>query len=778
MTDPAINAIARAALNRDYGVDGALVPLPGEYDLNFDCRAASGRYVFKIMRAGCDTQFIEMQIAAHQRARSLGLEQNVPAVIAAKDGRSLVTLTDAEGNERLAFLIGHLPGRLLAAIEPKTPMLAASIGALIARLDKALAGFEHPLLDRAQKWNLLEAGWIAGRLDAIADPARRGRIEKIAARFVGEISPRLNARPRAAIYNDANDMNLLVSDGAAPIAAGIFDFGDMVRAPLVCDPAIAIAYVMMGPGDPVARGAALAGGFHREYPLADEDIGLLAPLAEMRLAVSVTNAAIEARERPDNAYLQISAAPAWRLLDHLEDIGASIFEAEIRAACTASDPAATRATKASLIARRRRIAPSNQTLFYDDPLRIVRGEKHFLYDADGVQYLDVYNNVPHVGHAHPHVVDAAARQMALVNTNTRYLQDVHVDYAERMLARLPQSLTKIVFLNSASEANELALRLARAATGARDMIVMDHCYHGATTGAMDISPYKFRHAKSHNAKPDWVHVAPQPDLYRGAHRGPDAAQAYVEDFRRVIEAATSDGRRIAGFICESLPSVGGQIVLPDGYLNAVYAIVRAAGGVAIADDVQTGLGRLGSYFWGFEQQRALPDIVVMGKPLGNGFPLAAVAMTEEIANAFSAGPEFFSTFGGSSASCAAGAAVLDVLQDEQLQEQARRVGDKLIAGLCDLAQRHEIIGDVRGFGFFLGVELVADRASRTPATSEAARVKNALRARRILLGVEGPDDNVLKIRPPMSFDEAAADRLLSELDAALDDAPGRGAPQR
>jgi 4-aminobutyrate aminotransferase-like enzyme len=434
-----------------------------------------------------------------------------------------------------------------------------------------------------------------------------------------------------------------------------------------------------------------------------------------------------------------------------------------------------RATKKSLLARRRMIAPSNQALFYDDPLRIVRGEKHFLYDADGVQYLDVYNNVPHVGHAHPHVVDAAARQMALVNTNTRYLQDVHVDYAERMLARLPASLTKIVFLNSASEANELALRLARAATGARDMIVMDHCYHGATTGAMDLSPYKFRHAKSQNAKPDWVHVAPQPDLYRGAHRGKDAGAAYVEDFRRVANSAVQNGRRIAGFICESLPSVGGQIVLPDGYLNAVYEIVRAAGGVAIADDVQTGLGRLGSYFWGFEQQRATPDIVVMGKPLGNGFPLAAVAMTEKIAEAFSNGPEFFSTFGGSSASCAAGAAVLDVLHQEQLPGQARRVGDILIVGLRELATRHALIGDVRGYGFFLGVELVTDRERREPATEVAARVKNLLRQAHVLLGVEGPDDNVLKIRPPMSFDDAAADRLLSGLDAALTRAASQGA---
>ncbi|MEK7265118.1 MAG: aminotransferase class III-fold pyridoxal phosphate-dependent enzyme, partial [Pseudomonadota bacterium] len=504
--------------------------------------------------------------------------------------------------------------------------------------------------------------------------------------------------------------------------------------------------------------------------LDEEEIALLAPLIAMRLGVSVTNAAIMRTLTPENAHLQISEAPAWRLLDYLGDVGDGLIEAEIRAACRSDDPSSTAAAKKSLLVRRRKIAPGNQALFYAEPLRLVRGERHFLYDADGAEYLDVYNNVPHVGHANRRVVDAASRQLAKLNVNTRYLQDIHVDYAERMLARLPASLTKIVFLNSASEANELALRLARAATGARDMIVMDHCYHGATTGAMDISPYKFNHAKSLSAKPDWVHVAPLPDIYRGARRGPGAAEGYVADLKSVIEGASSAGRKIAGFISECVPSVGGQIVLPGGYLAAAYHMVRDAGGVAIADDVQTALGRLGTHFWGFGPQGVTPDIVVMGKPLGNGYPLAAVAMTEEISAAFSAGPEFFSTFGGSSAACAAGNAVLDVMRDEALQDQARAIGVALVAGLNDLAARHQLIGDVRGAGLFLGVDLVTDRDMRGPATKAASFIKNILRDRRILLGTEGPDDNVLKIRPPMTFDDAAADRLLTELDRALGEA--------
>lgn len=759
--------IAVRALQSHYRVEAEVTPLPGEYDLNFDVVAADGsRSIFKIMRADCDPEFVRMQIAALDHVQSRGLQGATPSVIATHDGRRLVEIEGLAGERRHAWLISFLPGVLMAQIALRTVKDAASIGALLGRLSRALEDFDHPLLDRPQKWDLRQGLWIKGRMAVISDSHRRHWVSAIVQRFEHDVLDRLNRLPRTALHNDANDMNLIfVGEGHARRALGIFDFGDMTRGSKVCEAAIAMAYAMMGPGDPIARGAALAAAFHKQSPFSDEEMALLAPLTSMRLAVSVTNAVIEARERPQDAYLQISAAPAWRLLSHLEGVGGDLLVEEIRVACASPDPALTRVTEKSLLTRRQRIIPDNQKLFYDEPLWIVRGRRHFLYDADGIEYLDVYNNVPHVGHAHPHVAEAVARQMTLVNTNSRYLQDVHVEYAERLLARLPPALTRIALVNSASEANELALRLARAATGARDMIVMDHCYHGATTGAMDISPYKFKHPRSLNVKPNWVHVTTQPDLYRGPHG--DDAGAYVRDTEKILGALRMSGRQIAGFISECLPSVGGQIVLPDNYLSRVYSLVREAGGVAIADDVQTALGRLGAHFWGFDQQRVAPDIAVFGKPLGNGFPLAAVAMTERVAAAFAEGPEFFSTFGGSSAACAAGSAVLDVLDDERLPENARLVGGIMLSGLHDLAKKHEIIGDVRGFGFFLGVELVSDRARRQPAAVAAARVKNGLRERHILLGVEGPDNNVLKICPPMTFDAAAADRLLTELDGLL-----------
>jgi len=422
---------------------------------------------------------------------------------------------------------------------------------------------------------------------------------------------------------------------------------------------------------------------------------------------------------------------------------------------------------ADLMARRRQIAPGNQKLSYEFPVHLVRGEKHFLYDADGTQYLDAYNNVPHVGHANAHVTEAVTAQMSKLNTNTRYLQDIHIEYAERMIGLLPDPLTHIVFLNSASEANELALRLTRAYSGRKDMIVMDHGYHGNTTGAMDISPYKFNHPKGAGTAPPWVHISSQPDVYRGRFRGLGAAAKYVTDFDETLKDLEAGDRLLAGFISECVPSVGGQIVLPDEYLSIIYEKVRAAGGICIADDVQTGLGRLGTIMWGFQQQSVVPDIAVMGKPLGNGFPLAAVAMTGEIASAFETGPEFFSTFGGNSVACAAGNAVLDVLQTEKLQRNALKSGNMVLRGLRKLQKQHEIIGDVRGFGLFIGVDLVTDRDTREAATKQADYIKNRMRERFILMGVEGPDDNVLKIRPPMTFDLDAADKLLSTLEEVL-----------
>jgi 4-aminobutyrate aminotransferase-like enzyme/Ser/Thr protein kinase RdoA (MazF antagonist) len=423
---------------------------------------------------------------------------------------------------------------------------------------------------------------------------------------------------------------------------------------------------------------------------------------------------------------------------------------------------------AAILATRRAQVGRNLSVSYRRPLRIVRGWRQYLYDDTGRAYLDAYNNVPLVGHGHPRVVRAVQEQLALLNTNTRYLHENLTRYVERLTALMPAPLRVAFVLNSASEANELALRLARTHTGREDVVVLEHAYHGHTTTLIDISPYKFA-GRGGGGRKLWVHVAPIPDDYRGAYRrgDPAAGRKYAGHVGEIVARVGAEGRGVGAFIAETLPSVGGQVVFPPGYLAEAYRHVRAAGGLCIADEVQVGFGRLGTHFWGFETQGVVPDIVVLGKPIGNGFPLAAVVTTPEIAASFDNGMEFFSTFGGNPVACAAGLAVLDVMRDERLQANALRVGSRLLGGLCGLAARHQIIGDVRGSGLFLGVELVRDRGTLEPAGEEAAYLVDRLREEGVLAGTDGPHHNVIKLRPPLVVSDADADLLVAVLDEVL-----------
>jgi 4-aminobutyrate aminotransferase-like enzyme len=407
--------------------------------------------------------------------------------------------------------------------------------------------------------------------------------------------------------------------------------------------------------------------------------------------------------------------------------------------------------KESTSEARERLLGRNLTVSYRNPVKIVRGEMQYLYDDEDRRYLDAYNNVAHVGHCHPRVVAAGIEQMRLLNTNTRYLHDLIIQYAERLTATLPEPLRVCYFVNSGSEANELAVRLARAHTGARDMIVLDHAYHGNTTTLIDLSPYK-HDGPGGSGPPSWVHKVPLP-------------ADETENVQQVLQELKREGRRLCGFIAESMPSVAGQIVLPKDYLKKVYQAVRATGGVCIADEVQTGYGRIGTHFWAFEYYGLVPDIVVLGKPIGNGHPIGAVITTREIADSFDNGMEFFSTFGGNAVSCAIGLAVLDVVQEEKLQSHALDVGAHLLEGLRELQQHHNIIREVRGSGFFLGVELMNDGK---PATSEADNIVNRMRDEGVLLGTDGPHHNVIKIRPPMPFSHADADYLLAVLGSSIE----------
>jgi 4-aminobutyrate aminotransferase-like enzyme/Ser/Thr protein kinase RdoA (MazF antagonist) len=1019
-------------LARDlYGIDVTAKALPGEYDDNFhlirtETLAApvtadsnvdplgSSAFVLKVMHPARDHSLIDMQCRALQHLAVKAPQIRLPRVCPLPSGDLFTTFTAADGSQRLVWLLTYVPGKILAETRPHSEELLTSLGRMLGEMDVALATFSHPAAHRELKWDFARAAWIREPLKLITEDNRRALVEKFLALYEAEVAPAMPWLRRSVVYGDANDYNVLVS-GPLPLprtASSVIDFGDMHHSFTVSEPAIAAAYAILGKDEPLAAAAAVVGGFHAAFPLTEAEIAAIYALIGTRLAVSVVNSAQRATVKPDDAYVTISEAPAWKALERWAQVhprfahytfreacglspvphgeavhrflvaqaasGVPLFDVNLRTDPTlvfdlsvgstefGADPAAVsvdvatekifgelkrarvsagigkykearlvysapqyaspaatgtsgtlaerrtihlgldvfvapgtavyaplagtvhalannaasldygpvvilrhvtgdkqeffslyghlsretlrqlrvgqtiargerfarigpvqenggwpphlhfqlildlldRGTDfpgvalasqrdvwtslspdpnlllgipsaklgepetppAETLAQRRRLLGGNLSISYRKPLKIVRGWMQYLYDDTGRAFLDVYNNVPLVGHSHPRVVGAAQRQLGLLNTNTRYLHDNVIRYADRLTRRMPDPLSVCYVLNSGSEANELALRLARAHTKREDIIVLEHAYHGHTNTLIDISPYKFNGPGGRGKKP-WVHVAPIPDDYRAIYRrgDSDAGPKYAHFVGEIIDKARGDKREIATFIAETLPSVAGQIVFPAGYLAEAYRHVRAAGGVCIADEVQVGFGRLGTHFWGFETQEVVPDIVVLGKPIGNGFPLATVVTTPEIAASFANGMEFFSTFGGNPVACAAGLAVLDVLEEENLQQNALQVGTQWISALQSLQKRFPLIGDVRGSGLFLGIDLVRDPASREPATEEADYVVNRLRESCILAGTDGPFHNVIKLRPPLIFSPADADLFCDALAGILEE---------
>jgi 4-aminobutyrate aminotransferase-like enzyme/Ser/Thr protein kinase RdoA (MazF antagonist)/murein DD-endopeptidase MepM/ murein hydrolase activator NlpD len=1025
---------AEALAIEHFGLSAAARKLPGELDFNYRLTAADGsEFTLKIAHLGESRDHLDMQNAIMQHFEKNGTDLHLPRLVLSKKNEAITLIRDASGNERFLRLLTWVPGRVFANVNPHTPELLESLGETSGKLCRTLQNLDHPGAHRWIKWDVAQTGWVAPHLTKIEGSERQALARYFFDLFQKNVAPQLSSLRRSLIYNDANDYNVLVdNDLQIPKVKGVIDFGDAVHTITVADLAIAIAYAVLDKPRPLDAAVHLVRGFHREYPLLEEEVAVLYPLVAARLLISVTVSAINRHEHPENEYLLISERPAWDLLEKwrgvppalahyrfrhacgwepcpqrdvfekwmgenggvfgqavdfknekiqpldlsvasldlgnnsnfstiknfektiarmLEDAGASFgiggygevrpfyttdayqvagnsgplwrtvhlgtdiwaaagtpvfapldgtvhsfqdnagdcnygptiilehkisdeltfftlyghlsrtslpglsagmpvkkgqqiatigpppengnwpphlhfqvmlnmlgfegdfpgvafpeerevwlslcpqgitppappqgglesagpqelgIDAEFSDSSSAPPPLrggkggdSTEADYADILASRRHHLGRSLSISYKKPLHMVRGYMQYLYDTTGRRYLDTVNNVPHAGHQHSRVVRAAQRQMAVLNTNTRYLHENIVRFAEELLATFPPELSVVHFVNSGSEANELALRMVRAYTGQRDMIAVEVGYHGNTGGCIDISSYKFD-GKGGKGAPPHTHIVPMPDTYRGLYRNdPAAGKKYADHVRLAVEKIQSLNRNTGGFICESILSCGGQIVLPEGYLHEAYRHVRAAGGLCIADEVQVGFGRVGEKFWGFELQGVVPDIVTMGKPIGNGHPLAAVVTTPAVAEAFANGMEYFNTFGGNPVSCAIGREVLKIVQEEGLQAHALRTGKYLTAGLRDLQQRHPIIGDVRGPGLFLGFELVKNPETLEPATHGASYLANRMREHGVLMSTDGPFENVLKIKPPMCFDERNADFLIEMLDKVL-----------
>lgn len=760
--------LVHALLSREYGIEGKISQLGGQ-GRNILVEASDGRRF--VLKVSGDTETETEDDQAHDAdVEHAAVEHLVQASVNVSLPRLVRTRAGAVGGGFGAPDGSVVRGRLLTFVpgsaweDGPTPgtALLGDLGRKLGAVDRALETFSHPAAHRPHEWDLTGAHQHRSRVVHIPSPEHRRLAEWMFHMWAAGALPRLAALPRSFIHGDANDENVLVEDGRV---AGLIDFGDALQNPTVCDLAIALAYSMQNQPDPLAAGAEVVRGYHAVRPLSRAEVEVLFPLVCGRLAVTVSVAADRRRRDPDHPTWFVSEDKAWRLIEQL----AKVEPAEAASRLTAASGVTLADDGASpdrLLDSRRRHVSSALSISYKHPLKMVRGSGQYLFDHRGRPYLDLVNNVCHVGHSHPRVVEAGAAQMARLNTNTRYLYDELTEYAERLTGTLPEPLRVCFFVNSGSEANELALRLARAHTGRRDVMVVDSAYHGNTGTLVAMSPYKFKGKGGSGAAEPWVHVAPTPDGYRGTHRGSgrSVGQTYGGEVGATIAQA---GAPIAAFFVESLMSCAGQVVPPDGYLHAAFQHVRAAGGVCVVDEVQTGLGRVGSHFWGFERQGVVPDVVVMGKPIGNGHPLGAVVTTPDIARSFANGMEFFSTFGGNPVSCAIGLAVLDVIRDEGLQARAQTVGERFLSGLQGLAARHALIGDVRGAGLFIGVELVRNRETLEPATDEAAALINRMAGRGVLLSTDGPFHNVLKIKPPMVLTEDDVDMAVRALDDEL-----------
>ncbi len=750
-------------LEREYGIRGSLARLAGEND-NFLVTDPDGsRYVLKLNGDQQSSRSLALEHLAVETLAVADLGLELPRLVPTRKGSIEAAHGSGDGGLR-GRLLRFVSGKPWCESPPASSRLRRNLGRTLASITSALAAAQPGDWRRTHRWDLTRASFHRRSIGLVDRPERRRALDGAFLEFVSSGLPALAEMPGVLIHGDLNDENLLVEGDRV---VGLLDFGDCLVNPPVCELAIALTYALLDASDPLAAGAEIVAAYHSVRPLVARELEVLYPLICGRLAASLAIAA--ERRRIDSTRVDwfVTEDRAWSALERWLEIDPMTAVDRLAAETGVSVFTDRTASRERVLAGRRRRISGALSLTYSEPIKLARGRRQFLFDERERPYLDIYNNVLHVGHCHPRVVEAGARQMRRLNTNTRYLYDEIVAYADRLCAKLPEPLAVCFFVNSGSEANELALRLARAHTGARDMLVVDGAYHGHTNTMIEISPYKFMGKGGSGRAEDWVHVVPIADGYRGRFKGQgrETGLAYAGEVEEVL---SSCDRPLAGFITESLLSCAGQVVPPAGYLEAAFEHVRNAGGVCIADEVQVGFGRVGSHFWGFELSNVVPDIVVMGKPIGNGHPLGAVVTSPEIARSFEdAGMEFFTTCGGNPVSCAIGMAVLDVIEEEGLQHNALEVGTYLRDSLRDLRGRHPLIGEVRGAGLFIGLELVRDRETLEPAAEETASLVEGLRQRRILTGIDGPLHNVVKIKGPMVIDRDDADMVVREVDEVL-----------
>ncbi len=982
---------AGTILSEVYGLNGEISNLPGEVDFNFRVKIENVEgYILKISRPNEDEGYLDFQQKLLQFIASRNQKIIAPKVILDKNGKAISEITDSYGKERKVRLLTWVTGRIWHTVNPQLEDLRFSLGEQCGILTKSLEGFEHPKAHREFIWDIAQSLWTIKHIN-LFNKEENDIISFFQSKFENQQSEYTILR-KSIVHNDANDYNVIVSkDLLNPKVKAAIDYGDAIRTQIINDVAITTAYGIMNHEDPLNASIDIIKGYHKTFPLLEEELPHLFASIAMRLIITVTRSAINKQKEPDNEYLLISEKPAWDVLrkwilissdfahytfreacdfmphpnqvkfidwsknngfkfsnlfpsinketiqpidlsveslwlghevdfndldlfsykiktlqtenknkiiaggylearsvystssydkignygkesrtvhlgidfwlpaetpvnsildgeiilaindagdkeyggliilkhrtdefdfytlyghlsvesilkhsvgdkiikddeiaklgNHLENgnwvphfhfqvmLSMLNFEVDFPGVCYHSQkevwksicPDPNLLFKSDDLKRRQYI--SNEELIdfrqehlgkslslqYKTPIKMVRGSYQYLIDQNGKKYLDTVNNVAHVGHENIKIVRAGQKQMSLINTNSRYLHKNINDLAKELIETFPKELNVIHFVNSGSEANELAIRMVKAFTGQKDIIASEMGYHGNSNMCIDISSYKFD-SRGGNGAPEYTHIFPLPDSFRGKYIGKDSKDKYVAEVQKQIDVIHNKKRKVGAFIIEPIISCGGQIELPNGFLPSVYKLVREAGGLCISDEVQTGCGRMGKSFWGFQLHNVVPNIVTIGKPLGNGHPIAAVVCTQEVADKFANGMKYFNTFGGNPVSCAIGEAVIKTVKEDGLQKNALVVGEFLKKELLELSKEFLIIGDVRGQGLFLGIEFVD--SAMNPLANQANYMVNRIKDFGILMSTDGPDQNVLKIKPPIVFTKKNAVELL------------------
>ncbi|WP_298550092.1 aminotransferase class III-fold pyridoxal phosphate-dependent enzyme [uncultured Algibacter sp.] len=734
-----------------------LKKLNGYDNVNYLVKSDSAKYIFKTYSFTKD--ILALVTAENYILNQLNHNNQFPKPIAFTDG-NFIKVEIIDGKKTICRLLTFLDGDFLAETE-HTEKLMQSFGSFLGHLDVQLLKLNnHVFKGRQWEWDLQYLEHNRKYIDCIENHHNRNLVLYFFQQYQQHVQPIAPTLRRSVIHNDANEWNVLVNNNSV---SGFIDFGDLAHSFLINELAIALTYVAYDKENPLQWMLPIIKAYHKVLPLKTEELDILYYLIAGRLCTSVCNSANAKKEDPNNTYATVSEKNAWNMLHKWISINPiKAKNAFYKAAAFNIEPVKT---ANDVLQERNHHFCSNLSVSYDSPIYMKGSAFQYMYDAHGNTFLDAYNNIPHVGHSNPNVVAAGTKQMAQLNTNTRYLYDELQDYAEKLLSKFPNALNKVFFVNSGSAASDLAIRLTHAHTNKKHVMVMEHGYHGNTQLSIDISDYKFSNKKGQGQK-NHIIKTPIPDTYRGQYTNNNgtAGQQYAEDAIRAIEQSE---KSIAAFISEPVVGCGGQVPLAKDYLKHIYPAIRKQGGVCISDEVQTGFGRLGDVFWGFEAQEVVPDIVILGKPIANGHPMGAVVCTTEIANSFSKGVEFFSSFGGNPVSCAIANAVLQEIDAGKLQQNAKDVGKYYRSQFRALKKKYSCIGDIRGSGLFIGVEIVKENTIE-PNTELAHHIKNELRNRFILVSTDGPYDSVIKSKPPLCFTKENAKTVVNAISCVLE----------